>query len=35
MKGKITFSWKEREDNGNNTHVGSMYCFKRCDINYN
>lgn len=35
MKGKITFSWKEREDNGNYGRVGTMYCFKRCDVNVN
>lgn len=34
-KKKITFSWKEREDNGNYNRIGAMYCFKRCDVNVN
>lgn len=34
MKKKIIFSWKEKKFN-DSERVGSMYCFKRCDVNQN
>lgn len=34
-KVKITFNWKERVLNPDEGRVGAMWCFKRCDVNYN
>ena len=31
---KISFSWEEKSS-FDTERVGSMYCFKRCDVNQN